>query len=89
MPSDDALTAERLIREIQAMAGELCPHCDQPVTLTDALKSRALGSKRRPRCLPGLAEFMGSDLAELERQIADYFEQRDCYRDALAWAANQ
>ncbi len=89
MSSEDALTTERLIHEIQGLAGQHCPHCDELVSLGDALKSRALGSRRRPRCLPGLAEFLGSDIPDLEAQLDSYFEQRECYRGALAWAEKQ
>lgn len=89
MNPDDSLTTERLIREIQEMAGQNCPHCDEPVSLLDALKSRALGSRRRPKCLAGLADFMAVDPDQLELQITDYFEQRDCYRGALDWIRQQ
>jgi hypothetical protein len=89
MPSEDALTAERLITEIQVMAGERCPHCDEIVSLIDALKSRALGSRRRPRCLTGLAEFLGTEVSDIESQLAGYFEQRACYQGALEWIAKQ
>ncbi len=85
MPSDDSITTERLIQEIQEMTGERCPHCDQPVNLSDALKSRALGSRRRPKCLAGLAEFIGCPIEDLERQLTDYYDQRDCYRGAQEW----
>ena len=87
--NDDAITAESLIREVGEMAGQRCPHCDEPVSAVDALKSRAIGSRPRPRCLAGLAEFIGSEIPDLERQLADYFSQRDCYREALAWAGQQ
>ena len=89
MNPDDSLTTERLIREIQEMAGEKCPHCDEPVSLFDALHSRALGSRRRPKCLSGLAEFMGVERADLAKQVADYIEQRDCYRGAFDWIEAQ
>jgi len=89
MNQDDSLTTERLIREIQEMAGEKCPHCDETVSLLDALKSRALGSRRRPKCFAGLADFLAVAPDQLELQIADYFEQRDCYRGALDWINQQ
>ena len=87
--SEENITAEVLIRHLQAMAGERCPHCDEIVSATDTLKSRALGCRRRPRCLAGLAEFIGSDVPELESQLSGYFAHRDCYREALAWAEGQ
>ena len=84
--SEESITTESLIRELEKLAGERCPHCDGFVSAVDALKSRALGARRRPRCLAGLGEFIGSEIDDLERQLADYFSQRDCYRGALAWA---
>lgn len=89
MPSDDALTTARLITEIQSMAGQRCPHCDEPVTLREALNSRALGSRRRPKCMAGLAELLGSKIDDLESQLTDYFELRDCYGGALEWIQRQ
>ena len=89
VPADDAITTERLITEIQEMAGERCPHCDQTVSLSDALKSRALGSRRRPKCLTGLAEFMGCEVDDLKRQLADYYDQRECYQGAQDWIDTQ
>jgi hypothetical protein len=87
--SEENITAEALIRHLRQVAGERCPHCDEIVSPVDALKSRALGCRRRPRCLAGLAEFIGADIPGMEAQLADYFSQRDCYRDALAWAESQ
>ncbi|MBG87974.1 MAG: hypothetical protein CMO80_13875 [Verrucomicrobiales bacterium] len=85
MNADDRITTESLVREIQAMADELCPHCDQPVSLEDALRCRAFGSKRRPKCFAGLADFLGESADVLDAQLQDYFEQRDCYRGAWEW----
>lgn len=89
MNPDDRITTESLIREIQEIAGTLCPHCDQPVTLADALRSRAFGSKRRPKCFAGLADFLGESPEKLNSQLQDYFEQRDCFQGAWDWIATQ
>jgi len=87
--SEENITAEALIRHLRDVAGERCPHCDDIVSAVDALKSRALGCRRRPRCLAGLAGFIGSEIPALETQLSDYFSQRECYREALAWAESQ
>ncbi|MBL6763407.1 MAG: hypothetical protein ISQ14_00515 [Verrucomicrobiae bacterium] len=87
--NDESITAESLIRELREMSGERCPHCDGVVSAVDALKSRALGARRRPRCLEGLAQYIGSEVEDLQRQLADYFSQRECYQGALNWAEQQ
>jgi hypothetical protein len=84
--SEENITAEVLIGFLQEVAAARCPHCDRPVSPSDALRSRALGCRRRPRCLAGLAEFIGAEVHDLKAQLADYFSQRECYRSALAWA---
>lgn len=89
MTPDDRITTESLIREITDIAGALCPHCDQPVSLADALRSRAFGAKRRPKCFAGLAEFLGESEERLSAHLEDYFEQRDCFRGAWEWIGRQ
>jgi hypothetical protein len=86
--SEENITAESLIRFLLDQEGVRCPHCDEPVTAVDALKSRALGCRRRPRCLAGLAGFIGAEIPDLERQLNDYFSQRDCFRSAMEWAGS-
>ncbi len=89
MSSDDTITTESLIRDIQQVAGKPCPHCHDSITLADALKCRAFGFGKSPCCAEGLAQALGNSVEELDETARNYFNLHECYQSAWQWIQEQ
>lgn len=72
------------LRELTRLRGGTCHDCQTQFRDAEALYSVALGFKNAPRCLACLAKRLSRDSADLEGQLYQYIQKRDCYR--RAWA---
>ena len=89
LQAKDTRTAESLIREMQGAAGSPCNGCHAPLGHGDMLGSIAMGFQDAPRCVRCLAAALGNEEQTMQAGLLAYFQHRECFRDAWAWAKNR
>ena len=77
-PSDES----RPLADLHRIAGGRCADCRAAYSARAAVGSIALGFRNAARCWNCLGVRLSRDAAELERQIRDYVQRRDCFRRA-------
>lgn len=89
-PDTDGITAASLIRQMKSLGNQrLCKNCGQRIGHPDSLRKIALGMGANPCCFACLAVELGHSQDKLGSRLMDYIRQRDCYREAWAWAISQ
>ena len=87
LETDDELPeATALIATVDRLWGGPCRDCQTSYPGHDAVFSIVLGFKDAPRCLTCLARGLKRDPGDLRRQLFEYVQRRDCYRQAWAYA---
>jgi tRNA 2-thiouridine synthesizing protein A len=86
LQTEDTRTAESLIRAMQSGAGSPCESCRAPLSQGDVLGSIAMGFQNALRCVPCLAVALGNEEQTLRTGLMAYFQHRECFREAWAWA---
>lgn len=79
---DDVAQPTALLHDLSLLTGKPCTACSHRLCGHEALFSIFMGLKDAPRCLNCLAATLHRPAAELRDEIADYFQYRDCYRQA-------
>lgn len=81
----DPIDESRPLADLLRIAGGTCTDCRRAYTAREAVGSIALGFRNAARCWNCLGLRLDRDSVELERQIDDYVQRRECYR--RAWQA--
>src|SRR5579871_3205194 len=78
-----------LLHELSLLAGKPCVACASHICGHEALFSIFMGLRDAPRCLRCLAASLNRPVSELRDETVDYFQIRDCYRQAWQAASEQ
>jgi tRNA 2-thiouridine synthesizing protein A len=83
-----AITAESLIRDLEAGLGVLCKVCRAPLCPHELLIAVALGFRNAPRCPACLGTALQREPNELRESVIAYIHQRECFESAWSWATH-
>jgi tRNA 2-thiouridine synthesizing protein A len=84
--SNEAQTAESLIRDLERLSGVPCAGCRMTLSHHQVVMAIAMGFKNAPRCLKCLGAALERDPAQLRDSLFEYVRQRECYSGAWDWA---
>ncbi len=82
---DEPTDESRPLADLQRIAGGRCADCCTAYSTREAVGSIALGFRNAARCWNCLGVRLSRDAIELEGQIREYVQRRECFR--RAWEA--